>query len=58
MAGLSLFESFGKLLTETMRAIQRDVLKIVLLAAASLIYRSVKDALSQSTLNSLSLIHI
>lgn len=52
MAGLSLFESFGKLLTETMRAIQRDVLKIVLLAAASLIYRSVKDALSQSTLNS------
>lgn len=48
-AAITLFESFGKLLTETMRAIQRDVLKIVLLAAASLVYRSLKEALTHST---------
>ena len=46
---MSLVEtSFGKLLSDTLHAIQKDVLKIAILAIASLTYRAVKDVLKST----------
>ena len=40
--------SFEKLLSDTLHAIQKDVLKIAILAVASLTYRAVKDSLKST----------